>query len=59
MSAVADKLVEFIADELAQRLATRIDEEFRGFWAREDLVEAIPELIREEARRVVLRGETA
>jgi hypothetical protein len=40
------------ADELAHRVGERIMEEFRGFWSREDLYEAIPQLIREEADRI-------
>lgn len=44
-------------DELASRVAERIDAEFRGFWTREDLLEAIPALIREEGELV--RASTA
>jgi hypothetical protein len=40
------------ADELAHRVGERIMEEFRGFWSKEDLYEAIPQLIREEADRI-------
>lgn len=42
-----ERLREYLADCVAQDVATRIEREFQGFWAKEDLIEEIPGLIRE------------
>lgn len=52
-----DALVEGLGDQIADAVEVRIATEFKGFWAREDLVDEIPGMIREAARAILAHPE--